>query len=1753
MKTSPSSLLSEIEEAARWARDVQSGVDRDHAGKRDAVEVKVTEKVKSALSGFEIDKDNVSKSLRSFVINNFFEMYKAAGIRNIDKFRSIFTRAVKDCISVRLASVSGLHTIIEKACDEAEREVLNKTTARSIPVGLIPKNISFVELHFTNKCNQNCEWCSYGDADKKKHLKFKDLDKVAELAPSEILIVGGGEPTLYEDGGKTFNDAIGRLRELLPTVRLRLITNGVVIPPGDWQYKIDEISVSFDESTRESYLANKKIDGFDSVWRNVTTGYMVEGPIRSVRVSMVYNAEKIDSGFLLAEKLWKKWSDLIDRHEIPEEKAKNFRFMMFPKADDSIPDKPYEDSILTDAQKGKWQEKLDIIRTENPAFFAFLKEHTNLCTQHMRDLYVPPSGKCWSVSNYVLIGADRMLYPCFVACGACRGINLGSLDQASADILDRRIALFSDPPMRCHQGCRPNTTFYGLRSFEMLFERITAELRDAEEAIKPLRGDDYAKAFDYYSERVNIAISMFRQKIAQSQDEAEKAQYLNEIRRLSLNLDRFKPVEELKGYIGSIRPELLSLINSMFSNHRYGTFGGNFSFTPSPSGEQDPIRSVSDIEERYGDTNVYWPVLSADEKKDVFERLSVVMKLGAAQYIESSVKDYVKRFYGVDCEIVAIYTNGSYLYGQSKTVPPGDLDNVTFIRVNKPGLAIRDMAYEIAEDKKDPRLNISGMAIQTVDDIGDDHPHTQTALISIFRGGIPILERERLSGKFDRKNMLFGAFSLLEDSRMTFSLPDLRKRASCFNRLAETKAILYKLGLTEKFDYDAEWEKEDIFMKAASSGDADILNSLTDDITRSYIELRTIIERALEEEMTELLREIVAEYSAADTDAGRQLVIQGYTEKLRKANGPEYGFPQNEHVFRAWTSRVRLAMDTQALEREHLALLSINDPAIDRRLARNSPFLSVDKALKNKGFTNTGRAPAGRRESKKEDALPELIDRICGSGSVLSKQQALYALGEMESGRAVPFILGFCQSLLSSRVAPDSVEESVLNVAIEAMAKCGTDKAVSFIFDVFENGGLGVSYATAKNSRVAMDALIKLSGNPGIKIIVAWRIDELARKLAQKQDSRDASAESDDNYRSERIAALSAALSPSQMRTGNNLFEKVNLPKLMINVSFQDPDHLAGGQGWAVLNLCKAQIEQGFDVVWISPCIRDEQPGEFNYFNGKLKVIKMRISDSPILTLYSNDEETQDHRKIFGDKFVKYIKENYGAGDITVHLHGFIEVPRRAAELRAFGYNVISTFHMFLSPRIVATHANEKFLKKLKELEYEAIMGNSKIIVNSAGMVDEVMDLCPDYKGSIYLVRNGVSDEYFNVPNMRREGAPLTVTTYGRISPEKGFDIFIEAAKIVTERRKKSGKEEVKFLVFGNNDDSIKARREYLEDLRRRREGFDNISVIARPEGIQGDEKWSYLDSSTIGVVPSLYEPFGLVIPEFMARGLPVITTLIPGAIDILKSDKLGPTPFGIIADKTPESMADAMEWMLDHPAETRKMGKNAGERSKNYRWSEVLKETIDVYKTKTDVLPIEKEEAGYDASGATMLLTDLLYTQLHNDRNYEIKYDASKLTSSQIEIIEEYVKLLRARSPYPGGIKLKPFSSTQGSGESLIAVYCTGKDFKGEGHVDVSIPEGELKDYLLRITGMINIALASANIPDNLSQEDVEKYRPMLSYIKNQYKVILGGELSIPDSPADILKVIRRIVVGLPRSMRMNTGQIEEFNRLAKEALVAA
>lgn len=124
-----------------------------------------------------------------------------------------------------------------------------------------------IELHLTNRCNLNCEWCVDKQIRKSKDsLKLDTLQAfVEDIAWKNIglTIEGGGEPTLYEK----FNEFV--LLCYRNGIKLGLITNGVKILPIEILKCFDWIRVSLDSTNREEYIKEKGVDCFETVVSNI--------------------------------------------------------------------------------------------------------------------------------------------------------------------------------------------------------------------------------------------------------------------------------------------------------------------------------------------------------------------------------------------------------------------------------------------------------------------------------------------------------------------------------------------------------------------------------------------------------------------------------------------------------------------------------------------------------------------------------------------------------------------------------------------------------------------------------------------------------------------------------------------------------------------------------------------------------------------------------------------------------------------------------------------------------------------------------------------------------------------------------------------------------------------------------------------------------------------------------------------------------------------------------------------------------------------------------------------------------------------------------------------------------------------------------------------------------------------------------------------------------------------------------------------
>jgi len=102
-----------------------------------------------------------------------------------------------------------------------------------------------------------------------------------------------------------------------------------------------------------------------------------------------------------------------------------------------------------------------------------------------------------------------------------------------------------------------------------------------------------------------------------------------------------------------------------------------------------------------------------------------------------------------------------------------------------------------------------------------------------------------------------------------------------------------------------------------------------------------------------------------------------------------------------------------------------------------------------------------------------------------------------------------------------------------------------------------------------------------------------------------------------------------------------------------------------------------------------------------------------------------------------------------------------------------------------------------------------------------------------------------------------------------------------------------------------------------------------------------YYGASDVFVLPTLYEPLGLVIGEAMACGLPVIAAKVAGAADFIIDGVNGllldnPSNADDLAAKISLLLSDA--WLREM------MGKRARITAEKFLWDEVASRTLEAY-----------------------------------------------------------------------------------------------------------------------------------------------------------------------------------------------------------------
>jgi len=288
----------------------------------------------------------------------------------------------------------------------------------------------------------------------------------------------------------------------------------------------------------------------------------------------------------------------------------------------------------------------------------------------------------------------------------------------------------------------------------------------------------------------------------------------------------------------------------------------------------------------------------------------------------------------------------------------------------------------------------------------------------------------------------------------------------------------------------------------------------------------------------------------------------------------------------------------------------------------------------------------------------------------------------------------------------------------------------------------------------------------------------------------------------------------------------------------------------------------------------------------------------------------------------------------VIHIHDWLTAPVGIASKYYLGKPLISTVHSIEIGRAQTLQSPDSLL--IDGLEWWMTYESEKIISCSISMKRELENHFHLPSDKITVIPNAVdvSEYEKNVDQeavKRRYGIEpyeKVVLFIGRLVPQKGVEYLIRSIPMVLQQHR-----DIKFVIAGDGWS-----KDYLEELARTYGFGDKIRFL----GFISDFDLKELTiSSDVLVVPSVYEPFGIVALEGMAAGVPVVAANVGGLSEIIEHDRTGV----LVYPKNPESIAWGIKRVLSDPGYSRWLVQNAKRKVREeYSWEAVARKTIEVY-----------------------------------------------------------------------------------------------------------------------------------------------------------------------------------------------------------------
>jgi glycogen(starch) synthase len=250
------------------------------------------------------------------------------------------------------------------------------------------------------------------------------------------------------------------------------------------------------------------------------------------------------------------------------------------------------------------------------------------------------------------------------------------------------------------------------------------------------------------------------------------------------------------------------------------------------------------------------------------------------------------------------------------------------------------------------------------------------------------------------------------------------------------------------------------------------------------------------------------------------------------------------------------------------------------------------------------------------------------------------------------------------------------------------------------------------------------------------------------------------------------------------------------------------------------------------------------------------------------------------------------------------------------------------APVLVTLHEPVSLYPESNTLQARILKSADWVAAVSEAMLSLARNLIPDIKNRSSVIYNALEPPDLEPSNLCFD--PPKLACMGRLIEDKGFDLAIDAYKVIVEEFPGA-----RLVIAGDGP--------CRNDLKKMARGLNTAHPVEFTGWIPVEKMPEFLDKATVVIVPSRWdEPFGLVALQAAQMARPVVAARVGGLAEVVIPEKTG-----LLFEKNnSRELATAVCSLLRNPQKTVQMGREARERtSKLFRLDRMVNEYDTLYR----------------------------------------------------------------------------------------------------------------------------------------------------------------------------------------------------------------